>query len=185
MPVVSDTAFSAIPSSAEEPTLWTIEMPPSQLRLSPNEREEVSLQELEWVRSTLVDGEVLARDPVFNRAFVTFDSVRWSHSLQSALIMSWAAVETLFRQGRNQVTKTLGSSMATFLNPPGPARDAAYAQIVRLYETRGSAAHDSQLPEEEQLLQTFALARLSLIKCLDLRQLPSRDDLLTKWKARA
>jgi len=61
----------------EEPTLWTLEMPPGQLRLSHNEKEEVSLQELEWVRGTLVGGEVLARDPAFNRAFSTFDSVRW------------------------------------------------------------------------------------------------------------
>jgi hypothetical protein len=184
MPVISDIAFAKVPQSSVEPNLWTIEMPPVQLRTSRNQPTEVRLEHLEWVRDILVSGELLMRDPAFNRAFQTFDSAIWAHSLGSAVIMAWACLETLFRPGRRHITKTLSTCIATFLHPPGPDRDRAFQRIELLYEARGSATHDAQAPEVEQLLDSFGLARRALARCFELHALPDADELLQRWKDR-
>ncbi|HEX6978277.1 MAG TPA: hypothetical protein VF342_03170 [Alphaproteobacteria bacterium] len=184
MPVVSDIAFAAIPSSSVEPNLWTIEMPPRQFRTIRHPPKEILTEHLEWVRDTLVAGAPLLDDAGFNRAFQTFDSAIWAHSPGSAVIMAWASLETLFRPGRRQITKTLASCIAAFLYPAGPERDRAYQWIERLYEARGNAAHAAQVPEAQQLLDSFELARRSLSKCLDSRSLPEAEELLARWKER-
>jgi hypothetical protein len=98
--------------------------------------------------------------------------------------MAWAALESLFRPGRQQITKRLASSVATFLHPPSAERDRAFQRVAMLYEARGSAAHDARVPEAEQLLESFDLARRSLARCLDRRELPNADELITRWKER-
>ena len=98
--------------------------------------------------------------------------------------MAWAALETLFRPGRRRITKTLAISIATFLHPAGAQRDRAYQYITKLYETRGSAAHDAQLPEFEQLISSFELARQSITKCIETGEMPNRELLLNRWKER-
>jgi hypothetical protein len=184
MPVVSDIAFAAVPSSSTEANLWTVEMPPHQYRVTRAAPTEVHPEHLEWLRDVYTEGGQLLNMPAFNRAFQTFDSAIWAHSPGSAVIMSWTALETLFRPGRRQITKSLSTCIATFLHGPGPERDRAYQRIERLYEARGSAAHDAQAPEAEQLLDSFALARRALVKCLDLRTAPDAEDLLRRWKDR-
>jgi hypothetical protein len=182
MPVVSDIAFAAVPSSTAEPNFWSVEMPPRQLRVARKAPTEIMGEHLEWVRDTCLDGALLLEDDAFNRAFQTFDSAIWAHSPGSAIVMAWASLETLFRPGRQQVTKTLASCVASFLYQAGPARDRAYQKVVRLYEARGSAAHDAQLPEAEQLLDSFDLARLVLTQCLEARKLPNPSELMARWK---
>lgn len=181
MPVVSDTPFAAVPSSAVEPNLWTIEMPPTQLALAGNPAREISLEHLDWMRAVFSRANLMD-EPAFNRAFGTFDSVLWAHSLPSAVTMIWAALETLYRPGRSEITKTLATSIATFLHEPGSERDREFGRVVKLYESRGQAAHNSQVPELEQLLDSFDLARRSFILCLNLGKVPVRDELLIAWK---
>lgn len=136
------------------------------------------------MRDTFLDGALLLENEAFNRAFQTFDNAIWAHSASSAIIMAWAALETLFRPGRRQITKTLAICIATFLHPGGPDRDRAYQEIERLYETRGSAVHDGRLPETEQLLSSFQFARRSIAKCLETREMPNAEELLKRWKER-
>jgi hypothetical protein len=115
-------------------------------------------------------------------AFQTFDQAIWAHSAGSAIIMAWAALEALFRPGRTQITKNLAACIATFLNPPGPQRDWAYHAVARLYEARGKTAHYAQIPEGEQLLDSFGLARRSFAKCFEARELPDAGILMRRWK---
>src|SRR5882724_8486927 len=84
MPVISDTAFADILSSPKEPNLWTIEMPPRQLRVARRAPDEITLGHLEWVREVFQGGAaLLGEDDVFNRAFQTFDIAIWAHSTGS------------------------------------------------------------------------------------------------------
>jgi hypothetical protein len=179
MPVISDIAFAGVPSASAEPNLWTIEMPPRQFHVTRNPPAQIQLQHLEWVRGVLLEGARLLDNPAFNRSFQTFDSAIWAGS---AVIMAWASLETLFRPGRRQITKTLAKCIAAFLHSPGPARDRTYHDAEQLYEARGSAAHDSQVPEAEQLLASFGLVRTCLIKCIDLRAIPQPFELLARWQ---
>ena len=184
MPVVSDMAYAAIALNTEEPNLWTIEMPPRQIATSRNPPNEIHSEHLKWVRDRLISGSHLLENEAFNRAFQTFDSAIWAHTPSSAIVMAWASLETLFRPGRNKITKTLASSIATYLHEPGPERDRAYQQIEQLYGARGSSVHDGQVPESEQILGSFALARRSLSISLETQRLPNCEELLTKWKRR-
>ncbi len=184
MPVVSDTPFAGIPSQSTEPNLWTVEMPPHQLIVSRSTPAEIVPEHLEWLRDVVVDGARLLDNTSFNRAFQTFDSAIWAHSLGSAVVMAWASLETLFRPGRAQITKTLSRLIATFLNPAGSERDRDFQRIVKLYEARGGTVHDAQIPEEHQLLDSFELARRSLMRCLEIRSVPNAEDLLMNWTAR-
>lgn len=120
----------------------------------------------------------------FGRAVQTLDGAIWAHSPGSAIIMVWAAIETLFRPGRRQVTRTLSTCIAALLCAAGPDRDRVYQKVEQLYEARGSAAHDSRVPESEQLLDSLHIARHCIAKCIDDRHLPDADDLVRRWKER-
>ena len=107
MPVISDMAFSAIANSDQEPNLWTIEMLPHQFLAARSPPTRIEVEHLNWLRKVFASGAELMKIEAFNRAFQTFDSAIWAHSPASAAVMLWSAIETLFRPGRTQVTKTL------------------------------------------------------------------------------
>ncbi len=184
MPVISDTAFAAISALDKEPNLWTIEMPPHQLRVVRNPPKEVLVAHMEWIRTVFVSGALLMRNPAFSRSFLTFDEAIWARNAGSAVIMAWTALETLFRPGRRQITKTLAVLIASFLTEPGSDRDRMYQHVEDLYEARGGVAHDAQIPEVEQLLDSFDLARRCLRKCLEIGEMPQAEELMANWKAR-
>jgi hypothetical protein len=184
MPVISNILFAVIPTTSLEPTLWTIEMLPRQLRMMKKPPVEISLTLLEWVRDVLVPGATLLNDSNFSRAFQTFDGAIWLRSLGSAILMVWASIETLFRPGRRNITKILAASVASFLFPPGPERDRAYNRVAALYEARGNAAHDAQIPESEQLFESFDVGRRTFAKCLELGQTPDCNLLMANWKGK-
>ncbi len=184
MPVISDIAFSSAAQGDREPMFWLMEMPPHQLVLVRNPPEIVTDEHLRWVSSSLLPGARLMDIDHFNRAFQTFDTVIWAHSLGSAIVMLWAALETLFRPGRSNVTKTLASCIAAFLCPVGGERDRTYQKVEQLYEARGSAAHNSQAPEVEQLRESFQIARQCICECIDHEMLPDPPELIRRWKER-
>jgi hypothetical protein len=184
MPVISDTSFSDAAHSPAEPTFWTAEMLPHQLLLASDPPAIISHEHLKWVQSSFLPGARLMDIDHFNRAVQTFDTVIWAHSLGSAIVLLWAALETLFRPGRANVTKTLATCAAAFLCPPGGDRDRMYQKVERLYEARGSAAHNSQVPATEQRRDSFLIARQCISKCIEEAKLPDAKELVSRWKER-
>lgn len=184
MPVISDMAFSDAAHGPSEPMFWTVEMPPHQLLLVRDPAEAITDDHLKWVQASFIPGARLMDIDHFNRAVQTFDTVIWAHSLGSAIVMLWAVLETLFRPGRANVTKTLATCVAAFLHTPGGDRDRMYQQVERLYEARGSAAHNSHVPVTEQLRDSFLIARQCISKCIEEGKLPDPQDLVRRWKER-
>lgn len=182
MPVVSDTAFSCIAESSTEPTLWPIETLPRQLHTMPDPPEAIGEKELLWVHQAFGPGSELMNDEAFGRAFQTFDDVIWAHSSGSAIVMTWAALETLIRPGRSDITKRLASSLAALLEPPGAERERLFQQIKLLYETRGSSAHASRSPGAHQLFESLGVARRAFIACIDNREVPKAETLYEMWR---
>ena len=125
-----------------------------------------------WVRDVFRPGAELMTEPAFGRAFQTFDNVVWAHSAGSAIVMIWAALETLVRPGRHQITKRLVSALGALLESPGPERERLCQQLSSLYEARGGAAHASQSPEAQHLWESFDLARRSFMACMANRETP-------------
>ena len=182
VPVVSDTAFSSIAESSTEPTLWPVETLPRQLHTMPDPPEVIGEKELLWVRQAFGSGSELMNDEAFGLAFQTFDNVIWAHSPGSAIVMTWAALETLIRPGRDDITKRLASSLAALLEPAGAERERLFQRLRSLYETRGSSAHASRSPEAQQLFESFGVARRAFITCIDKRELPKVETLLEMWR---
>ena len=182
MPVVSATSFSSVAGSSIEPILWPIETLPRQFLTVPNPPEVIEEKHLSWVREALRPGSELMDDQAFGRAFQTFDSVIWAHSVGSAIVMIWAALETLVRPERPNITKNLARSLAVLLEPPGAERERLFQPIKSLYEARCGFAHASRSPEAQQLMSSFDVARRSFITCIDNRELPKFEKLLEMWR---
>ena len=182
MPVVSDTSFASIAESSIGPNLWPIETLPRQFLTVSHPPEVIAEQHMLWVREVFGPGSELMNEQSFGRAFQTFDNVVWAHSAGSAIVMIWAALETLVRPGRQQVTKKLASSLAALLEPPGAERERLFQRISDLYEARGSSAHASRSPEAQHLLESFDVARRSFIACINNRELPRATKLIEKWR---
>lgn len=184
MPVISDVSFASIPTHPVEPQFWTIELSSNDTLRTPSGTPTIDEADLTWVREHLTTGASLLAQPHFSRAIQTLDSARWAHSAGSSLIVVWAALETLFRPGRLDVTKRLAKCIAAFIEQPGPERDRLYQRVVSLYGARGGAAHDSASPEHEQLLESAALARRCFTRVVE-KGLPDAALLLADWRATA
>ncbi len=184
IPVISNMPFGSIQYSSDEPIFWPVEMNPQALMLSRNQTRSVSLVQMEWVRDVMTKGGELMNVPSINRAIRTFDQVVWSHNVDAAIAMMWASLETFFRPGQRQITKTLCSSIATFLLPPGPNRDQLFHTATKLYEIRGNVVHDLQSPEANHLFDTYDLARRCFVRCFESGLGPDPQDLMHRWKNR-
>ena len=182
MPVASDTSFSDVAESSIEPILWPIETLPRQFLTVPDPPKVIEEKHLLWVREAFRPGSELMNDQAFGRAFQTYDAVIWAHSAGSAIIMIWAALETLMRPGRFQITKRLATSLAALLEPPGAERERLFQRLTSLYEARGGSAHASRSPEAQQLMLSFDVARRSFITCINNRQLPKAAKLHEMWR---
>lgn len=182
MPVVSDTSFTSVRTSSVEPVLWPIEMLPRQFLTVTDPPEVIGEEHLVWMREAFGPGSELMNDEAFGRAFQAFDDVMWAHSAGSAIVMVWAALETLIQPGRDQITKRLASSLAALLEPPGAERERLFQRLTLLYEARGGSAHASRSPEAQQLMSSFDVARRSFIACIDNREVPNAAKLHEMWR---
>ena len=118
----------------------------------------------------------------FGRALQTFDGAIWAHSSGSAIIVIWAALETLMQPGKNHTTKKLASALSVLLEQPGPGRDRLFQRASSLYNARGSSAHASLSPTSQQLMSSFDIARRSFIACIDNRKVPDSTKLHEMWR---
>ena len=175
LPIVSDISFSVIAEGSLEANLWPIETLPQQFHTTPSPPQIIGKEHLLWVRESFCPGAELMENPRFGRAFQAFDGAIWAHSSGSAL-------ETLIQPGQNQITKTLASSLAALLEPPGPERNRLFAHVKSLYKARGGSAHGSHLPEPQQLLSSFEIGRQAFLSCIDERMLPNVTELQEKWR---
>lgn len=182
MPVVSDTSFSSIAESPNDPTMWPIETLPRQLKIVSRPPQVIEKRHLLWVRDVFRNSSALMNDTEFRRAFQTFDAVIWAHSTGSAMIMIWAALETLVRPGRKNITKNLAKTLAALLQAPGGERERLFQRIVSLYEARGGSAHASRSAQANHLTDSFHVARQAFIACIDNRELPKAERLHEMWR---
>ena len=182
MPVVSDTSLSGITDTPVDPRLWPMETLPRQLPTMSDPPKVIDKRHLLWVRQVFASGSKLMNDQAFGRSFQTFDSAIWAHSAGSAIIVIWAAVETLLRPGRPDTTKRLSSSLAALLEPAGAERERLFQRIRSLYEARSSSAHASRSPAAQQLFESFEIARKTFVYCFDNGQLPNASRLHEMWR---
>jgi hypothetical protein len=180
--VVSSLSFSAIAGAEEEPTLWPVEMSPLQWIFVRTPNAVIEASTLDWLKVHWQSAATLMDTPTFNVAFQAFDQAIWSHPIGSALMMIWASVEALIRPGDQDITRTLASCIAAYLEPPGAQRDRLFTTIRGLYQLRGYTAHAAEPPTDETIRKTFAVARLCFIRAFEQCALPDAQLLMAKWK---
>ena len=180
LPVLSDTRFAEAAHSVHEPRLWPIEV--SRPRTGPKASDEtIGGEQLAAVATLFAPGAALMDIEHFNRAYQTWDQAPFAHSTGAAMVMIWAALETLFRPGPNNLTKRLSKAIATHLEKPGSKREALQQKVAALYELRGSSAHDSQEATGVALADSASLARRAFIVCMNERAVPDCEALLQRW----
>ena len=182
MSVVSDTSFSSMTDTPVDPIIWPMETLPRQLLTKSDPPKVIDKRHLLWVRRVFGSGSKLMNDRAFGRSFQTLDGAIWAHSTGSAIIVIWAALETLVQPGRPDTTKRLSSMLAALLEPPGAARERLFQRIRSLYEARSSSAHASRSPEAQQLFESFEIARRAFVYCIDNGQLPVASRLHEMWR---
>lgn len=185
MPVISNMEFRDVVLSKVEPSLLTIEMSPHQIQTVQNPPSEISSEDLDWICQNFVSGSTLLEAQNFYRSILTFDNAVWAQNSGSAILMIWAAMECLFRPGRQGITKALSSLLASYLHPPGSGRDREFRNVYDLYNARGAAVHDAKHPEIDELRNSFLIARRVLIQCIERRELPNNQVLRRKWEEKA
>ena len=182
MPVVSDTSLSATRDAPVDPIIWPIETLPRQLLTISDPPKVIDKSHLLWVRQAFVPGSKLMNDLAFGRSLQTLDGAIWAHSTGSAIIVIWAALETLMQPGQPNTTKRLSSILAALLEPAGAERDRLFQQIRSLYKARSSSAHASRSPAAQQLFESFEIARRAFVYCIDNGQLPNASRLHEMWR---
>ncbi len=180
VPVLANKSFSEIPSAKDEPYFWPIEMKPS--RLVPVEKPSsiIAVSDLHWIHEHwILGGELMNKHSDFNVAFQAIDECIWSHSTSLALVSLWGALERLFSPSHYELSFRVSATIASYLEPPGNARLDFYRRVKRLYDARSKAAHGSPIEENKSLFDTYALLKRALIKMIENKHVPTREELET------
>jgi hypothetical protein len=179
IPVLSSASFSEGKTDKKEMQFWPIEMQHSRF-VAPTTK--ISESQLNWLKKHFQDSAPLMESENFNRAFQIFDNALWAQSLGSAILMIWAALETLMRPGRQETGKTLAQLLATFLYDEKTKRDRMFGKIRNAYHARGKVAHNSELPELDEFTFVLELGQAVFKKCIEQNAQPMPDYLLENWK---
>jgi hypothetical protein len=180
--LLADRPLSSMSADVERANLIPVELHLSRPDMGPARA--ATIDDLRWLAGNVIMADRLMTDPVFNRAFRTFDQAVAIENPGAGIVIAWAAIESLMRPGAQRITERISRALAAHLHPPGPGRDRGFAEIVRSYEARGGAAHAGRMPETKQFHMAFQLARSTLITTIESGELPDIDVLQERWKNR-
>jgi hypothetical protein len=178
VPVISSERFASVSSIQQEPYLWPLEIHTP--RLFPEgtaAARSVGLHDLEWVRDNWERSCELLSKEDFIVSFETVDSSIWNQSPSVALVGIWGALERLFSPAHVELSFRVSANIASYLEPPGRERYACFKKVKALYNDRSKAAHGSPTAELMPYVDTYAIARRVLIKMIETRHVPNKDEL--------
>lgn len=176
-PVVADSPFAEMIARKDEPRFWPIEI--YHRRLIPEKPGVVEQTALEWITQHWeAGGKLMGNNRDFNMAFQALDESITDRSPSVALVTLWGALERLFSPSHQELTFRVSANIAAYLEPVGPTRLELYKSVKRLYGARSKAAHGAGDKEDaDAYIETYRLLRRVLIKMIEARHAPNRDDL--------
>jgi len=98
-------------------------------------------------------------------------------STAMTLVSIWGALEAIFSPSAGELRFRVSALIATYMEPPGEGRLNAQKSIAKLYDMRSAAAHGKPKHGTDDLLASFELLRMVLIKIIGDKKVPSKDDL--------
>lgn len=169
MPALSTVAFEDVAANDRDTTIWAGETTgaPEEWIVNVDQSFAFGLAHCLPLAANLMD------EPIFNRAFRTFDAVVWLPDRSAQMVAIWTAMETAMRPGRGGTTKRLAGALRSYLGTDRSSGDRIYNEVVRLYGERGNSAHDAQPASAQTVRDSYLLARLMFIEIIGRGELPS------------
>ena len=182
LPVVSSIAFRDVPKAPESAVrFWPVEVERSYLLLEDQPRCEATSADLQWLTANwLRGGRIANRSQEFNVLAQAFSDAQKARSPALALLSLWSAIEGMFSPARTELRFRVSSLIASYLEPPGIARQNLQREVARLYDARSSVAHGTSHQPLQEMRQTYELVRRILAVIIESGSAPSRDDLEAK-----
>ena len=176
VPVIADRPFAEIASAWKEAKIFPVEVLPRHLQREPD-LTLLSLEKLEWLKHTWLDGGHLMNESKFNDAFQAINSAGAMPTPAVALLAVWGALEHLFSPAKQELRFRVCANIASYLEQPGQGRLDLYRKLMKLYDARSGAAHGPNLKSPDAWPETYNIANRILMKMLALGRLPSQQDL--------
>lgn len=134
------------------------------------------MTELEWIKSHWEPASSLLFNTDFFTAFDAIDFSKWHAGPQVGLLALWGALERLFSPSAQELRFRVSANIASYLEERGPERLSLFKRITKLYDRRSAAAHGSGDSDIIPYQETYAIARKVVLRMIETRQVPSRDD---------
>lgn len=134
---------------------------------------EASQDELTWLSDMLPVAARLYHDERFFRAFSTYDQAQWTPTPEMGTVLVWTSIEILFDlAGEREKTKPICRALSEYVAADQPDRDRAYQVIQKLYFERGRTIHAGRRMAQQDVLQSFHLAKIAFQRTLIEGKLP-------------
>jgi hypothetical protein len=160
-----------------EPTFWPIEMDPHSLVVEEHRRF-VDPSTLDWIKNHWREGGALMKQSGdFNVAFQAFDESLRHRSYPVGLVTLWGALERLFSPSHQELAFRISASIASYLEPAGASRFELYKAVKKLYGARSKAAHGSGGDDHAAFVDTYKLLKRALLKMIETRHVPGRNEI--------
>ena len=145
---------------------------------TPTEITDPSKDDLKWIEDNWKPAvDLFLNESGFGLLFRAFDRsmVLWDPLMSLAAM--WAGIEAIFSPSRTELRFRVSAYSAAFLRQTGNDRLRLQAQIAKLYDARSRAGHGSERVPENALRETYDLARELILKIVETKLVPQREDL--------
>jgi len=178
MPAIGFQHFADAAQLGNQAKLFPAEIEPVHRLLSDNSSREISELDARWVEGAfMASGAMFFNKPAFRVLFEACDQCCFTKHEGLALVQLWAGLEAVFSPDKAELRYRVSSSLASYLEPPGTTRLLLQKRLVKLYDSRSSAAHGREGKASVELKDSFAVARRALIRMIDDCKVPSHSEL--------
>jgi len=100
----------------------------------------------------------------------------------SAMVMGavWGALEAFLSFEKSELRFRVSSKLTSYMVPRGAARTAEQKRVAKLYDARSAAAHGQPKHGQQDLLDSYMLLRIVLIRMIEAGRIPTRAELEAK-----
>lgn len=136
------------------------------------------IESINWVVDNW-EGAIKLRssNPEFDFALDTFDNAQCITNTAMMIVSIWGALEAIFAPHKAELVFRVSAQLAAFLKPRGDERLVKQREIVKLYNLRSAAAHGSPKHANEDIVKTFELLRMAIIRMIELQLVPNKEKL--------
>jgi hypothetical protein len=136
------------------------------------------LEHIAWVQKNWrAAANLRGQSAEFRLALEVFEVGQFIPSTAMILVSIWGALEAIFSPSSTELRFRVSALIAAYMEPPGEARLAEQQKIAKLYDKRSAAAHGKPRHDQKDVLVSFELLRMVLIKLIERKKLPSKEDL--------